>query len=404
VSDVLIVGAGPAGATAARRLALGGARVRLIDRERFPRNKPCGGAISIRALTRFPYLRGALARIPTHYISRLHLESPSGESIVLKSDSPAALMIRRVEFDHLLVQLAVEAGAELISGVEMSQAVTVNGGIRLRARDGRSFSAPMVIAADGVHSVVARRLGLNPGWPRRSIALDMMEETPNETLHASDPDTLWVAYGYERSDGYAYVFPKRNHVNVGIGCLISYYRDAVRQRPYDVQRRFVTSLTAKDVLRGSSSRPHFTPFLIPVGGPLPETGRDRVLLTGDAGGFVNAFSAEGIYYAMVTGELAGTAILSGAPNTYESLWRRELGAELRDAVWVQRYLFANATRVDAMVRGARAYPAIASGLVDYAVGSRTYRSARMRLISRLPAVAARVALSGLLGSGFQPGL
>jgi geranylgeranyl reductase family protein len=395
--DVLIIGAGPAGATAARRLALGGARVRLVDRERFPRNKPCGGAISIRALARFPYLPAALARIPTHYIARLYLESPGGESVTLTSASAAALMIRRMEFDHLLVQLALEAGVELVEGVEISRASIASCGVALTARNGRKFEAPMVIAADGVHSVVARRLGLNRGWPQRAIALDMMEETPSETLRASDPDTLWVSYGYQGSDGYAYVFPKRDHVNAGIGYLLSYYREAVRQRPYESQRRFVGSLTTKGVLAGASSRLHFTPFLIPVGGPLPHTARGRVLLAGDAGGFVNAFSAEGIYYAMVSGELAADAILSERPNTYEPRWRRELGAELRDAVWVQRYLFADSRRVDAMVRGARAYPAVASGLVEYAMGSRSYQGARMRLVSHVPAVAARVALSGLLG-------
>ena len=114
--DVLVVGAGPAGATAARALAMAGARVRLIDRARFPRNKPCGGAISMRAIGRFPYLAAALDRVPTHHISRLHLEGPGGGSVLLRSATPAALMIRRVEFDDLLVRLAQEAGAELCEG------------------------------------------------------------------------------------------------------------------------------------------------------------------------------------------------------------------------------------------------------------------------------------------------
>src|SRR5690606_8547509 len=100
--------------TAARALALAGARVRILDRARFPRHKPCGGAISMRAVTRFPWLADALHRIPTHRISTLYLEGPSGAGVTLRSPAPAALMIRRVEFDHLLAQLAVEAGAELI--------------------------------------------------------------------------------------------------------------------------------------------------------------------------------------------------------------------------------------------------------------------------------------------------
>ena len=86
--SVLIVGAGPAGATAARVLALAGVPVRLLDRAVFPRNKPCGGGISMRALRRFPYLRQELPRIATHELARLYLEGPDGQSTVIESDEP----------------------------------------------------------------------------------------------------------------------------------------------------------------------------------------------------------------------------------------------------------------------------------------------------------------------------
>ena len=106
----------------------------------------------------------------------------------------------------------------------------------MTARDGRTFEASVVIAADGVNSVVARRLGLNTGWPATAIALDMMEETPRQTLRDVDPSTMWVAYGstrratagvgraVDRRRGYAYIFPKRDHVNVGIGYVLDHYR------------------------------------------------------------------------------------------------------------------------------------------------------------------------------------
>src|SRR5687768_5869470 len=126
---VLIVGAGPAGATAARALAAAGVTVRLLDRSRFPRNKPCGGGISLRVLKRFPYLERELGRIVTHRVARLHLEGPRGESTVIESDEPAALMIRRVEFDDLLVSLAVQAGAELVAGAEIVQASSTGTGV-----------------------------------------------------------------------------------------------------------------------------------------------------------------------------------------------------------------------------------------------------------------------------------
>src|SRR5262245_39784551 len=199
---VIVVGAGPAGSTAARTLARAGVTVRLVDRSKFPRNKPCGGGISFRVLRRFPYLERELGRIPTHTVARLYLEGPGGESAIVESDGPAALMIRRVEFDGLLVELARESGAEFVGGVDIVRAAAHSDHVELEARDGRRFEASVVIAADGVHSLVGRRLGLNPGWHATAVALDMMEETPRDQLRDLDPSTLWVSYGYEpRLDG-----------------------------------------------------------------------------------------------------------------------------------------------------------------------------------------------------------
>jgi flavin-dependent dehydrogenase len=280
-------------------------------------------------LERFPYLAAELPRIATHTVSRLYLEGPAGESTVVESDGPAALMIRRVEFDALLVELAREAGAELIDGVDIVRASQTASGVVLESRDGRSFEASIVIAADGVHSVIARRLGLNPGWPASKVALDMMEETPRENLRDVDPSTLWVSYGHTptegrksgngrtggnnvgAAEGYAYVFPKRDHVNVGIGYVLDHYRNAVDVPPYELQRGFVDQLRRRGVMEGESVRRNFTPFVIPVGGPLGRPGRGRVLLAGDAGGFVNGFTAEGIYYAMVSGDLAACEVIAG---------------------------------------------------------------------------------------------
>ena len=199
--DVIVAGAGPAGAVAARTLALAGVRTLLVDRAAFPRNKPCGGGVSLRALRRFPWLAGALAGIDVHRISRLHLEGPDNSSLDVESARPCVLLVRRVEFDQALVRAAVAAGATLLERFEITQADADADGVTLQARDGRKLRAPIVIAADGVHSVLAKRLGVNARWPRASIAIDMMEETPVETLRADRPDVLWVAYAYNGLDG-----------------------------------------------------------------------------------------------------------------------------------------------------------------------------------------------------------
>jgi geranylgeranyl reductase family protein len=403
---VLIVGAGPAGATAARMLADANVPVRLLDRLPFPRNKPCGGGISIRVLRRFPYLERELSRIPFHCVSRLHLEGPDGDATAIESDGPAALTVRRFDFDALLVSLAQEAGAELVTGVDAVQAREAGGVISVTARDGRRFEAPVVIAADGVHSVVGRRLGLNPGWPAAAVALDMMEETPRTILRDLDPSTLWVAYGFNPSvgerpagtrapEGYAYIFPKKDHVNIGIGYVLDYYRHAVDRAPYDLQCRFVERLRDRGLVAGASVRENFTPFLIPVAGPLRRPGRGRVLLAGDAGGFVNGFTAEGIYYAMVSGELAARAVIDSAAvadlaDRYARAVDSEIGSELRDSVLIQRYLFADRRRIASVIRGAHRHAPTMRLILDFARGESGYRALRWHMVARSPRLAARL--------------
>jgi flavin-dependent dehydrogenase len=321
-------------------------------------------------------------------------------------------MIRRLEFDDLLVSLAVAAGAELITGVDIVQARESFNGVELAARDGRRFSAPAVVAADGVHSVIARRLGINPGWASSAVALDMMEETPRTTLRDVDPSTLWVSYGHEPTrdepvagagdspasravpEGYAYIFPKRDHVNIGIGYVLSYYRHAIADSPYDLQHQFIDHLRRRHLVQGESVRENFTPFLIPVDGPLPVPARGRVLLSGDAGGFVNGFTAEGIYYAMVSGELAADAVLADDPRPVADRYRRmvddEIGDELRDSVLLRRYLFADRRRVVAVIDGARRAQGLTRLILDFARGRMSYRALRRRILTRSPMLAARL--------------
>jgi geranylgeranyl reductase family protein len=400
-ADVIVAGAGPAGATAAARLAAAGVRVLLLERALLPRNKPCGGGLSARVLTRFAWSRAIFSGIDTHQVSDLYLEGPSGGVFRMQSPTPAVLLIRRLEFDGALARRAIAAGATLEAPVEIGQATQDADAVTLRARDGRSFRAPIVIAADGVNSVIARRLGLNAGWPPSHVALDMMEEAPVQHLRATDPGTLSVFYGFGGAHGYAYIFPKAAHVNVGVGYLLSYFRERVDRAPYDLQQQFVSYLRTRGMLDGESHREFFTPFLIPVGGPLRTTAAGRVLLVGDAGGFVNGFSAEGIYYAMVTGDLAASAVLAAraqgavspgrARRLYVRAWRREIGAELRDSVLIQRYLFRTRERREGVVSAANTRPEFSQWLVDYASGRLSYAQARRRLVTRFPKLLPKLA-------------
>jgi flavin-dependent dehydrogenase len=169
----------------------------------------------------------------------------------------------------------------------------------------------------------------------------------------------------------------------------------VGTKPYDLQRELVGTLRARGILCGESVRGNFTPFLIPVGGPLRQTGRGRVLLAGDAGGFVNAFTAEGIYYAMVSGEAAARAVIRSKGSArklardYQRSCDGEIGAELRDAVMIQQYLFADRRRIGRIMDGAHREGAIMRLIVDLVVGRRGYLAVRRGILARAPLIAAR---------------
>jgi geranylgeranyl reductase family protein len=397
-ADVIVAGAGPAGAVAARTLAAAGHRTLIVERGAFPRNKPCGGGLTMRALSRFPWLQAAMEGIDIHTVSKLHLEGPDGSVLDLDAGEPVGVLIRRVQFDHALVKSALAAGASIRERFEITQASQSPDGVTtLQSRTGETVSAPMVIAADGVHSVIGKRLGVNPKWPTKSIAIDMMEETPHDTLRAANPDVVWIAYAYKGLDGYSYIFPKSHHVNVGIGCLLSHFKGEMPGRPYEMQTGFVESLIEIGELEGRSERKYFTPYLIPVGGPLSKTYSGHVLFAGDAGGFVNGFTAEGIYYSMISGELAARAIvtagkaLASAGPRFQKLWKAEIGADLRDSVLIQRYLFSSHERVNHVVHAARALPWVQTAMVDYVAGRRNYSDLRLDVLKRSPATAARLA-------------
>jgi flavin-dependent dehydrogenase len=122
-----------------------------------------------------------------------------------------------------------------------------------------------------------------------------------------------------------------------------------------------------------------------------------VLLSGDAGGFVNGFTAEGIYYAMVSGELAARTIVASWPSTdaelagpYRRAVRKEMGAELRDAVLIQRYLFGDRRRIAAVVAAAPRQRAMTNLILDLAIGRRSYGDVRRRMLARAPLLASRL--------------
>ena len=391
--DVIVVGAGPAGSTAAKLLGEAGVSTLLLDKSAFPRDKPCGGGISARVLRRFPYLESALAQIPVNRVNKVYLESPAGFSVDYQSADPLYLMIRRCEFDNLLFSLArrqVEFhGPALVRKLDWrSDSATVTADVDGQTKE---YRGRLVLGCDGANSVVARAAGLRSGAAHAGYAIDMMEETPYDELNFQERDRIYIYYRIRSHYGYGYVFPKVSHVNVGVGFKLDYYLSQLRGGHYRHHQAFVNGLAAQQLIQGASNPSNFRAFPLPISGPLGRTYTDRVLLSGDAGGFVNALTAEGIYYAMVSGEHAArTAIraLKAGDFTakemarYHESWKQEIGVELEKSVAFQKLLLGDAGRVDRVVKAAGRSPALADLLARYATGAVSHHQFKRHLIRR----------------------
>src|SRR2546428_1219877 len=267
-ADVIVVGGGPAGAMAAMTVSARGVATLPLDKKRFPRDKPCGGGIRYGVLRRFPALADYLrTTVEIHEIRKVRMEGPSGASLLAESDEPFYLTLRRTEFDAALLARARAVGARVLEAVRVTDLLFSADGVTARAVDGRVFTARLVIGADGVNGVVARQAGLGGGFPVDALAIDTMEETELAELVPADPDTMYVAYGYKGYPGYGYVFPKRRHVDAGVGFLLSFFKERLDGPPYEHHARFLADARARGVVAGNSNPKNFKAYRLPLGGP-----------------------------------------------------------------------------------------------------------------------------------------
>jgi geranylgeranyl reductase family protein len=391
--DVLIVGGGPAGTVAGINLIGRGLRVAILDRAHFPRIKPCGGGISCRVFDRFPYLEPVLRSVPTNLVSKVVLESPSGNAINLESDKPLYAMIRRLEFDNALLDRCKRGGIEVREDVTVSRVVVADDGVSLTSTSGEEFVADLVIGADGVNSTVAVHAGMRGPWQSSQVAIDGSEESPSSSVSARQ-DTMYVYFGMGGAYGYGYVFPKTTHVNLGIGLLLDYAKKHVSDKPYAQHLRFTEDLKRKGVISGDSLRQNFRVYPLPFAGPLRKISSHRVLLAGDAAGFVNGFTAEGIYHAMVSGEHAGKTALQAVRNKntsaeflrrYDDACEVEVGHELRKSVELQKRFYSDPDLIDLVIGFAGRNRTVLTLITRFVIGQLSYEELKARtLIEALP--------------------
>ena len=322
--DTIVVGAGPAGSTAAFRLARAGARVLLLDRARFPRDKPCGGGLTYRAVRQLPV---SVDPVVEDVVDRFELGFRYGGRFERGGEGPLVLMTQRRRLDAHLAGEAAAAGADFRDGVRV-------GSLELRESDatvwfdGSAAAAPVVIGADGVNGLSARALGVGPR--RHGVALEgnvsyVYARAREERWRGRAVVELGVVPG-----GYVWVFPKGDHVNVGVG---GWESEGPRLREH-LERACSGYGLPSERLAGVRG------YRLPMRRPGERAGRERVLLVGDAANQADPLNGGGIHKAMEGASLAADAAFHALTvgdfshrtlSLYEHLWEESFETDWRTA-------------------------------------------------------------------------
>lgn len=342
IYDCAIVGAGPAGSTCARYLAKKGFGVFLLDRHRFPRDKPCGGGFSYGLLDDFPYLKKREKEM-VHGICQVGVVHSPNRKITLRGHVEMAVTLRTV-LDSILVEEAVDAGSVPAFGLQAKDIRISSDCVRIQTSPEREIKARVVVGADGTNSMVARATGLNRKWQANAVTPCRVAEI------AMHPDLIDDTYGEEREyhfyanlegrPGYGWIFPKKNTVNVGLGIVASYASGLPAH--FD---RFVGFLMREGLLGKGCNLSTAKGALVPTGGTLEKTYADRCLLVGDSAGFVNPITGGGISYAMRAARHASQVINEGLDrddlsssflSEYQRLWYNDFGMSINQMVLAQK--------------------------------------------------------------------
>ena len=369
--DVIVVGAGPAGAATAAALAQKGHDVLLLDRHQFPRDKTCGDAVpagAIELLWRLGMhekVEKAVERGELYPVEGMLLVSPRGHELHAKFNHGAqgadSYVAPRIYFDALIQEHAVASGAEFCQA-QAKAPIVENGkvvGVQVQG-NGRvqEMRARLVVGADGVTSVIARNLRPKNEQHEnghRAVALrsyiEDIEEFPREVEFYLYKDIL---------PGYAWIFPVgKNKANIGLGMRLDHFR----QKKYNLEKMLKDFLEMpaikKRLLRGGQLRDVATWQLNFGSQKHLQHVFDGAILVGDAAGFINPLTGGGIHNSLVSADLAAQVadkalkandVSRSKMQVYEQLCHEQMWESMRNSFWMQRTFMHFPILVDFLVK------------------------------------------------------
>ncbi|MBU7033056.1 MAG: NAD(P)/FAD-dependent oxidoreductase [Theionarchaea archaeon] len=354
--DVAVIGAGPAGSTAACAIAERGYSVTVYERGPLHHEKPCGGGVSDRVLLDFNI--DPKEKFWDRICEGIFVCSPKNETVYLKDEKSGGYFVMREKFDDHLIKKAQNAGVKFIDHARC-QPYVKDGMVRGVKVADEFIESRIVIACDGTPSSCARYLGINTGTDYNQAATYQYQmKMDNAEIDELIGNNMQIYFGHAWTPcGYSWIFPKDGMVSVGNGTWLY----ALKKYKVNLKRcldRFIhehpvasPKLQNAEILYPQSAMIGFTGVTTPIFG-------DNFMIAGDAAGFVSVPTGEGIYYSMWSGRIAGeTAVRALTLNdcsrkvlhTYRKVINKKVGADMKWGYWLRRLVMDKEKNQERMV-------------------------------------------------------
>lgn len=377
--QIAIVGGGPAGAFAAEQVARGGRAVTLFD-EKLAWEKPCGGGLTDKAIERWPFLREA--GVERNWITDCELIAPSGRTASFRLDRPIAIF-SRLTLNGLLLERARNAGAAVVG--ERIVSIEGSAGNWILKSSAGEHRAEFLLLAAGARNPFRGQFAPAVNAQDLMVAVGYYVPGTRQTLQVQFLEGL---------HGYFWVFPRFDHFSVGICGRMQ------GQSTLELRRRLEALLPNFGL---STEGARFYAHIIPS---LSEASLQRSGLcgkgwavAGDAAGFVDAITGEGLYYALRSAELFAQAVLNNMPESYAELAKRDFLPELERAARIADRFYSGEwmgdSVIERMVQLTGRSPRFRDLMRDLFAGVQEYSTLRTRLYRSLPKIAAEALVSTL---------
>ena len=379
-----------------------GFNVLLLDKDEFPRDKPCGGGIPHRVIRRFPYLQNKKLIDNTVFGGIAHTPDLKNE-VKLERDTPIGATVLRKEFDYGLIRIAEEHGTffkekSLVKDLKINQEK-----VKLVLKDNTTIDSEIVIGSDGIWSTVAKKSGLIK--TRKNIGMCILEEHKiNRTTldkHFGEKRISHIFMKFQGINGYGWIFPKSEHLNLGICVFTLNMEDSLKKvNLVEIYKQYLKILKESNLLpecfiSKNTKRGQFPLY------PIKKTYADRVVICGDAAGFINPFTGEGIYYAMVSGKIAADIISKSlkSGNTdesflsrYEKAWKKDFGRDIKQYFQIGKKQKKRANKMVDIIKKDKIFADIILGVL---LGDKSVYEYRWKLRKRFLYVSLKEFFKGL---------